>query len=98
MQPGYEDYYAMLEYGEGCCLNCPDSEEGCLCYNCKCKNCLWYSPLEEYNGEKGHCDKTDELKQRKQNKWIKKFSESMKEKKIFNPQITLNKFENEKNN
>lgn len=59
------DYYLISEFGKGCCLNCPYAYPGCLCYECKCKNCYWYSSPEEYDFEKGHCDKTDELKEKK---------------------------------
>jgi len=27
---------------KGCCLDCPNGYEGCLCYDCKCKKCYWY--------------------------------------------------------
>lgn len=68
MQEWCDDWYEIDDFG--CCLNCPDSYEGCLCYNCKCTRCYWYSPPEEYDGEKGHCDKTDKLKLKK---WSNKF-------------------------
>lgn len=78
MQEGYEDYYGE----EGCCLNCPDSEEGCLCYNCKCTKCYWYTPPEEYGGEKGDCDKTDELKEQKKERWLDKFAAKQRKKRL----------------
>ena len=28
---------------EGCCLNCSESHEGCLCFDCKCTKCDEYS-------------------------------------------------------
>jgi len=32
------DYYGEV----GCCLTCEDAEEGCLCYECKCRQCCHY--------------------------------------------------------
>ncbi len=59
MQIGYEDY-SEDEMNTGCCLNCDDSELGCLCYDCKCKACFQYSKLEytEYEDKEaeGCCD------------------------------------------
>ena len=51
------DYYHDYEdiCSTGCCLNCEDSEDGCLCYFCKCKQCYWYIPPKEWNLEKGKC-------------------------------------------
>ena len=60
MQEGCEDYYEC-ELDEGCCLKCSESYDGCLCFECKCTKCYWYCPPEEYDGEKGHCDKTEDL-------------------------------------
>jgi len=37
----------------GCCLLCASAEDGCLCYNCKCRKCLHYEI--EIIGEKGFC-------------------------------------------
>lgn len=38
------DYgYGHDYYGEdGCCLICSDSEEGCMCFGCKCRKCVHY--------------------------------------------------------
>ena len=62
MNEGFYDY-SNLDTGNGCCLNCYDASPGCLCYNCKCSKCYWYSSPQEYDGIKGHCDKTDLLKE-----------------------------------
>lgn len=46
------DYYDK----KGCCLVCNEAKEGCLCYECKCRNCYWY----EYDShDKGHCNHPD---------------------------------------
>lgn len=37
---GETDYF--YEESDGCCLNCPDAEEGCLCVLCKCRKCAAY--------------------------------------------------------
>jgi hypothetical protein len=58
------DYY-LSEYSRGCCLNCRDARDGCLCKECKCKQCYWYTSPEDWDGKKGHCDKTDELKEQR---------------------------------
>jgi len=52
MQTECEDYYGK----DGCCLICPDAEEGCLCFKCKCTKCFHYTPPEEGYDEKGSCD------------------------------------------
>jgi len=75
MQPQCEDYSAY-DLVDGCCLNCRESEPGCLCYECKCKQCYWYSSPEEYDKDKGHCDKTDELKRDKFQKMLKKWAKT----------------------
>ena len=68
MQPGCKDFYGDYlgegEYGGGCCLLCHSEEkrEGCLCFNCKCSKCYWYSP--------GGCDKVEKLKEKRGNKII----------------------------
>ena len=59
-----EDFYEQ----EGCCMTCPDSYPGCLCYDCMCTKCLWYMPPEEYDGEKGHCGMIDELAEQRKAK------------------------------
>ena len=61
----WNEDFSTLEVGEGCCLNCSDAHTGCLCYECKCKQCYWYSSPEQYNGMQGHCDKTDLLKEKR---------------------------------
>lgn len=62
MQEGYEDY-SDIEYGynSGCCLHCSGSKPGCLCFNCKCSKCYWYSEGED----KGYCDKVSKERLRK---------------------------------
>ena len=45
---------------KGCCLNCEDSEPGCLCFDCKCKKC------DHYNWMHGVCDLAQEFKWRSQ--------------------------------
>jgi hypothetical protein len=35
------DYYGE----EGCCLTCDESEPGCLCPACNCRECGWYESL-----------------------------------------------------
>jgi len=60
MQEGFYNYY-NIGVGEGCCLNCYEAREGCLCYDCKCKKCYWYST----DGYNGHCEKTDALKEQR---------------------------------
>jgi len=59
----YEEYLGTDK--RGCCLICPDAEPDCLCYDCKCKKCYWYS--EEY-GE-GSCDLKLEFKREKKEKY-----------------------------
>jgi len=48
-----EDYYEFED--PGCCLICEDAEPGCLCYDCKCSKCCWYSGndygVEEFTPE-----------------------------------------------
>lgn len=58
MQEGATDYYELDD--EGCCLVCEDSEEGCLCYNCKCSKCYWYS--DSMDGYGGPCDLAAEFR------------------------------------
>jgi len=53
--------YSQEEVGNGCCLNCYEKHDGCLCYKCKCKKCYWYCSPYNYDGNKGHCDKVEEL-------------------------------------
>jgi len=42
-------------YESGCCLICDSAEEGCLCFNCKCRKCFWYE-RDDYE-DKGYCEK-----------------------------------------
>jgi len=53
------DYYQE----EGCCLTCENAEEGCLCYDCKCKQCDHY--VEGHY--KGYCHIALEAKRRAMN-------------------------------
>jgi hypothetical protein len=57
-----DDFYGM----EGCCLTCEWAEEGCLCYDCKCRRCVHYvrdiedwewAPYED--ARFGHCNLTE---------------------------------------
>ena len=58
------DCYDYSENEVGCCLNCPSSYPGCLCYECKCKKCYWYGSSESG----GWCEKIDVLKKERKNK------------------------------
>lgn len=79
MQKWCEDYYEICETGEGCCLNCYNAREGCLCYYCKCKKCFWYNLLPDGSGE---CEKKFELiKERKESARLKYQLQEEKEKK-----------------
>lgn len=60
VQEGCFDFY-YCEGENGCCLKCVDAEEGCLCHYCKCKECYWYSYVEESG--KGKCDLVPRLRQ-----------------------------------
>ena len=62
MQEGFVD---QSEKERGCCLNCLNARPGCLCFDCKCTKCFWYTPPHEFDGEKGHCDYTDYLREQK---------------------------------
>jgi len=42
----------------GCCLLCEDAEEGCLCVDCKCRQCSHYEAPYRAEDE-GHCDLTE---------------------------------------
>ena len=77
MQEGYFDY-SQNDINTGCCLHCDDAEEGCLCIKCKCKKCYWYSPPEEYDEGKGHCDKIEVLKEERKEKLKKGYEEQSK--------------------
>jgi hypothetical protein len=51
-----EDWYEICstdDINEGCCLLCYNAAPGCLCYQCKCRNCTHYSYDREK--EKGFC-------------------------------------------
>ena len=52
------DYHE--EEDEGCCLVCPEAEEGCLCYDCKCSKCDNYR--REEDEEEGYCVLAEEWK------------------------------------
>ena len=56
----YDEYIGMDIHG--CCLICPDAEDGCLCYDCKCTKCYWYEP------EEGYCELVDYFKQEREEK------------------------------
>lgn len=71
MQYECEDYYEVCE-NTGCCLTCVNAYDGCLCYECECKNCYWYSP--------GHCDKTDWLKEYRKKRFLANIEKSQMEK------------------
>jgi len=51
---GSDEYYGE----DGCCLTCyrEKKKKGCLCYDMKCKICIFYVPIK-YSGENGkaHC-------------------------------------------
>ena len=63
VQEGYTDYYdEQIDDEHGCCLLCIDAEYECLCYDCKCTKCSWYTPdYGGYNGG-GSCDLADEFR------------------------------------
>lgn len=81
MQEGYQDF-STLEINQGCCLNCSESHEGCLCYDCKCTKCLWYSPPQENDEIKGSCDYKEVLKERRKEEYKKKLKKQEEERKI----------------
>ena len=86
MQEWCEDFYQSCETDEGCCLNCSDSHEGCLCYDCKCKKCWWYTPPEEWDGIKGHCDMVEVLKEERKQEAID-YYQQIEESKSKNSEI-----------
>ncbi len=55
MQEGYFDYSSEGR-NTGCCLDCDDSHDGCLCHDCGCTKCYWYN-------QEGFCDKVAVLKE-----------------------------------
>jgi len=85
MQENCIDYYE--EYLEldccGCCLLCVYSEDGCLCYDCKCRQCYWYHPIDCYEG---YCEKISDLKRNK-----REHAHSSSNKKIRNVSKTTDK-------
>lgn len=73
----------------GCCLNCPNSYEGCLCFDCKCSKCLYYTPPQDWDGSHGKCELAMELSQSKKKELSEFYSKSwwinfMKRKNKFN--------------
>lgn len=55
----FEDYYSLAKHlhKPGCCLFCKDAHPGCLCYDCKCMQCVHYSePGHPELEECGSCD------------------------------------------
>jgi hypothetical protein len=59
------DYYYLCheELNSGCCLKCTCSYPGCMCFECSCKKCSWYT----LSGPR-RCGKIDDLNQHKANK------------------------------
>ena len=56
-----EDCHDYSDDDYGCCLNCEDAEDGCLCYDCKCTKCYYYSKPDDFNVDSegnmvGSCD------------------------------------------
>lgn len=41
MSDYYESTCSTVE--SGCCLKCESSYPGCICFNCKCTKCKWYT-------------------------------------------------------
>jgi hypothetical protein len=83
MQEDQEDYYNKGLNGQsGCCLVCPEAHEGCLCYDCKCKKCFYYSPPEGFS-DKGSCDKVSELKEERK-KELREYYKQKEEKEYQN--------------
>jgi hypothetical protein len=69
-----ENHYNYLNE-EGCCLNCEYASTGCLCTECKCTKCYWYSPPSKYDREKGKCDYVEVLKQKRKQEMIDYYEE-----------------------
>lgn len=61
MQEDMHDWFNSEN--NGCCLNCPDAIQGCLCFSCKCRQCYWYS-ASEYDEKRGTCDLAEKFKKR----------------------------------
>ena len=95
MQEGAIDYYECEEE-TGCCLKCSKSYPGCLCYDCNCKDCYWYSSPYETGIGKGLCDLVPILKEQGRKDAIKRFRIQSKEKheKIKKLQLLNKKIEN----
>lgn len=58
--------YSEIDYSDdpiGCCLNCDYAKPGCLCYNCKCRKCCYYSSPQMCGGDKGICDIAYDMKE-----------------------------------
>lgn len=52
-----DNYDSYDYYGEsGCCYTCPEQEEGCLCFECRCTHCERYRMYEHEEG--GYCQIT----------------------------------------
>jgi hypothetical protein len=69
MQPECYDY---SEDEEGCCLNCDEASDGCLCYECKCTKCYNYTYSQfDY----GFCDiaMANKVNSRKKSKVISEY-------------------------
>lgn len=69
-----EDFHEIRD--PGCCLICEDSYDGCICYNCKCSKCEWYSANHpagsesyDYVNDKEVCVLVDFLKAQQQERW-----------------------------
>ncbi len=77
MQEDFFDY-SENDINTGCCLYCENAKEGCLCIECKCKKCYWYSPPENPDEEKGKCDKVEILKEEGKSKVKKWYEEQSK--------------------
>jgi hypothetical protein len=84
------DYY---EKKTGCCLHCPNSSPGCLCLECNCTKCYWYSSPQENQSDKGSCDKVIHLKKESKEKAKEMYEKIQLEK---NKQYELFKEENNK--
>ena len=81
MQEGCIDY-SLLQQGNGCCLNCANAYDGCLCFECKCSKCLWYLSPEENDGIKGKCELPKRnliIQQRRKNREFKELLRYNKE-------------------
>jgi hypothetical protein len=77
------DYYHIQD--SGCCLICPNSYDGCLCYNCKCRKCDAY--------DRGICSYVDYFKQqRADQRWEeqqRQLKQEVDRKKPETPQLNL---------